>query len=81
MIINNARTLPTRLALSTVPSSAPFLSVILKATFILESSRARARLSPQQLPILENDVPLDPGCQHGLLRFESDRGGLSQSIP
>jgi hypothetical protein len=73
MIVNNARTLPTRLALSTVPTSAPFMSVILKATFILESSRARARLSPNQLPILESDIPLDPGNQHGLVLFESDR--------
>ena len=73
MIINNARALPTRLAISTVPSSAPFLSVILKATFILESSKARARLSPKQLPILDRDIPLEPGNPCGLVMFESDR--------
>jgi hypothetical protein len=72
MIIKNSRNLPTRILVSALPSNAPSLSVILKATFVLESSQTAARLAPKQLPILESDVPLHPDTPDGLIRFESD---------
>ena len=72
MIIKNARNLPAKLLMSAWPSDAPFLSVILKATFALEPSQMPARPAPQQLPILEADVPLHPDATDGLVRFEAD---------
>jgi hypothetical protein len=72
MIIRNARILPTRVVVSDWPPDEPFLSVILKATFALESSPTCARLSPKQLPILECDVPWYAESPGKLLRFESD---------
>jgi len=73
MRIKNARLFPTALAFGkTVAEGAPFLSVIIKATFKIPTGGGAARAAAEQLPIFTADQPYDPKQPGSVLKFESD---------
>jgi hypothetical protein len=72
MRIKNARMFPTATTIGTQPPQRPFLTIVIKGTFVLEANSGPARAARAQLPILVGDQPYDQDAPGGLLKFEHD---------
>ncbi|HTQ05189.1 MAG TPA: DUF2169 domain-containing protein [Polyangiaceae bacterium] len=72
MRIKNARLFPTAITYGKNSPVEPFVSVLVKATFRLESRREPARVADEQFPVFTADAPYDPENPAGPLEFESD---------